>query len=79
MNNKKVGLLIQVILVVFILALLFLSVYEQIFLIPLKIALSLEMFVLAYNNYTVYKRKYVLYLYLLAGISFLIAAILEMI
>lgn len=69
MNKKNMGLLIQTVLAVCIVAFAFLYFFDNTFLIVLQSLMAAFMFILAYNNHTTFKRnKLYTYAYIIVGI-----------
>ena len=69
MNKKNMGLLIQTVLAVSIVAFAMLYFFDKTFLIVLQALMSVFMFVLAYNNHHTFKRSNLFtYTYIVVGI-----------
>lgn len=80
MKNKKsndVGLLIQVILLFFVLVFAIIAFFHSVFLVIAEILLALLLFVTAYNNHKVFKRKGITYVYLITGVIVLFFGIVS--
>lgn len=79
-NSKKVLLYLQVFLSILLLIFGIITIFfNSDFMLGVYILLSLVLFMMAWNNYTIYKRKYVSILYTLFGFITLISFILELI
>ncbi len=68
---SKIGIYAQLILTVAIVILLISYLVNKKFLIYLQLAVGLEMFAMAYNNYTIYKRRGFTICYTAVGIVLL--------
>lgn len=69
--NKRInnmGFLIQIVLVFLTLIFLIISFLDNKFYIVLKSLMIFDMFVLAYNNQKIYKRKYMTIIYIIFAI-----------
>lgn len=79
MKNKDVLLLIQLTLCISLIATLIASLIESSLFNLMEIIASLTFFIMAINNYIIYKRKYLTPLYILFGLLLLISAIVGLI
>lgn len=79
-NNKKestnVFLIAQLILSMFAIIFLIISIFEPSFYYAVEIVVSLTLIVMAYNNKTLYKRKYMTIVYGLFGIFLFVSGII---
>ena len=75
-NLNEIGLLIQSILAVFLLAFTIMSIFESSFLILTEILVAFMMFVMAYNNHKTFKRKGITYAYIIVGALMLLLSIM---
>ena len=73
----QINLFLQSILLVLLLLFVIMSIFVQEFSGTVKILMSMLLFVMAYNNITIFKRKGFGILYILVAIYFMIAAVLE--
>lgn len=73
--KNDVWLLIQVILLFFVLIFAIITFFQSIFLVVAEILLALLMFVTAYNNHKIFKRKGITYVYLITGLFMLFLGI----
>lgn len=71
-NLLSSGLLIQIITAIFALVFMISSIFESSLLSIGQIFIALLLFIMAYNNYKIYHRKYVTSIYILVGIIFLL-------
>lgn len=78
MKNKQ-SIIIQIILGVIAAILGIISIFDLNFMIYLQIALAFLLFIMAYNNEIIYKRKGMTYFYIGVGIVLVIAVITGMI
>lgn len=78
-DQNQIGLLIQGILSVFLLAFTVLTVFESSFLVLTEILVGFIMFVMSYNNHKTFKRKGVTYAYIIMGILMILLSIMLMI
>lgn len=79
-NSKKVFLYLQVFLSVLLLIFGIITMFfNKDFMIGVYLLLSLVLFMMAWNNFKIYKRKYISILYTIFGIITLVSFILELI
>lgn len=76
---QKFALIFQIVLVIVTLVIGIISIFMKDFILFLEISLGFLLFLLAYNNEVIYKRKGFTYIYSAAGIILIILAILGMI
>lgn len=74
-NNNAVSMLVQIILVLFDIVFLIMGLFYKELFIICEIITGLTMFVLAFNNQKIYKRKYMTYIYAFLGIVILARAL----
>ena len=79
MKQNKYGLIIQLLLVFAVLVLLLLSAFDGIFLTIAEIVAGLALITMAYNNHTVFSRKYLTILYALFGVIVIIDGVITLI
>lgn len=72
-ETYQITLLFQIALIVFIISFGILSIFNKDLFIICEVLISVMMFVLAFNNQKVYKRKYMTYVYMLFGILLLVS------
>lgn len=72
-ETYQLTLLFQIALIVFIISFDILSIFNKDLFIICEVLISVMMFVLAFNNQKVYKRKYMTYVYMLFGILLLVS------
>lgn len=75
-ESNQVGLLIQGVLSVFLVAFTILTIFESTFLVLTEILVGFLMFVMAYNNYKTFKRKGITYAYTIMGILMIVLSIM---
>lgn len=68
MKNKSLGLVIQFVLSFCTVIFFFISLFESSFLVVAKALIGLTLFSMAYNNATLYKRKYFTIVYIVFAI-----------
>lgn len=82
-NNKKeitnVFLIAQLILSIFAVVFLIISIFEPSFYYAVEIILALTLFVMAYNNKALYKRKYMTVIYGLFGLFLFVSGLIGVI
>lgn len=79
LNYKKIALYTQIVLSLLLLIFGVITMFFNSDFMPVVyILLSLVLFIMAWNNYKIYKRKYITVIYLLFGIVTLISFILEL-
>lgn len=79
MKNKKIenlGLFIQVCLIICMGIISIVAVFLPDLFVVTEIFLGITLLVMAYNNYTVVKRKYATYIYFVAGIVSFVASMI---
>ena len=76
---NKYGLIIQLILVLAVLILLILTAFDKIYLTIAEIVAGLALITMAYNNHTVYNRKYLTLVYIAFGILIIISGTVDLI
>lgn len=74
---KKIGLNTQFTLMIVLIILLVLRLFNPFFKAYYLLALAINLLVIAYNNHTIYKRKYFTLLYLIVGLISLIIFFVE--
>lgn len=78
-KQNKYGLIVQLLLVFAILVLLLLSAFDRIYLTIAEIVTGLALIVMAYNNHTVFNRKYLTIIYALFGIVVIVDGVISLI
>lgn len=78
-KQNKYGLIVQLLLVFAILILLLLSAFDRIYLTIAEIVTGLALIVMAYNNHTVFNRKYLTIIYALFGIVVIVDGVISLI
>lgn len=78
-KQNKYGLIVQLLLVFAILVLLLLSAFDRIYLTIAEIVTGLALLVMAYNNHTVFNRKYLTIIYALFGIVVIVDGVISLI
>ena len=68
MKNKSLGLVIQFVLSFCTVIFFFVSLFESSFLVVVKSLIGLTLFSMAYNNATMYKRKYFTFVYIVFAV-----------
>lgn len=76
---NEIGMLLQAILMLFVVVFAVSSFFQIEFLVITEILLGLMMFVMAYNNVKVYKRRIMTYAYLAMGVVMIAASIINFI
>ncbi len=79
MKQNKYGLIVQLLLVFAVLILLILSAFNDIYLVISEIVAGLALIVMAYNNHTVFNRKYLTILYALFGVIVIVDGVISLI
>ena len=81
-NNKiemdvihQITMLLQIALSIFLVSFAIAGLFEKELYMICQIIMGMLMFVIAYNNHTVYKRKYMTYIYLGLGIVIIATSI----
>lgn len=67
-KQNAYGLVVQLLLVLAVVVLLVLSAFDRIFLTIAEIVTGLALLAMAYNNHTVYNRKYLTIIYVIFGL-----------
>ena len=75
--NKKISMYTQIILTIISIMFGILSIFVNDFLIIFYLFLGLDLFLLSYNNYTIYQKKYMTSVYLGFGLFMILNVILE--
>lgn len=75
MKNKNLGLFIQCVLCSCIAIFLIISIFESSFISVSQMLAALTLFVMAYNNHMVYKKKYFTVAYAAFGLFLLISTL----
>ena len=76
-SSNEVGLLVQVVLIELLLIFAIINLVTDIFMPAFYAILAMIMFVMAYNNYKIYKKKHMTKVYLLVGFFVTISTIVE--
>ena len=76
-SNKGVGLLAQVVLIVLLIIFAIINIINKAFEPVFYSILALIMFVMAYNNEKIYKKKHMTKLYIIVGLFVTITTIME--
>ena len=76
-KSDEVGLLMQVVLIELLLIFSIISLLTDIFMPVFYAILAMIMFVMAYNNYKIYKKKYMTPIYIIVGLFVLVTTIME--
>ena len=76
-SSNEVGLLVQVVLIELLLIFAIINLITDIFMPAFYAILSMIMFVMAYNNKKIYKRKYMTRVYVIIGIFVAVSTIVE--
>lgn len=71
-----VSLLAQAVCVVGVLAISILAIFENSFTIPIEVLVGITLFIMAYNNYKMFKRKGLTIVYIIFGIISFITGII---
>lgn len=77
-DNKEVSLLTQVILTEFVVIFGIISIFTDIFMPVFYIIISILLFNIAYNNYKVFKKKYMTAVYIIIGAYILVTTIMRL-
>ena len=77
-NNKSVSLLVQVVLIALIMIFCVISFFIPELITVLYFLLGAIMFVMAYNNYKFFHKKYLTSIYIVIGIFVIATTILEL-
>ena len=76
-SSNEVGLLVQVVLIELLLIFAVINTITDVFMPAFYAILSMIMFVMAYNNKKIYKRKYMTNIYMIVGIFIVITTLVE--
>lgn len=76
-SSKEVGLLVQVVLIELLLIFAIINLITNVFQPAFYVILAMIMFVMAYNNRIIYKRKYMTSVYTVVGVFVLITTLVE--
>ena len=76
-SSKEVGLLVQVVLMELLLIFGIINIITDVFMPAFYAIIVMIMFTMAYNNKTVYKKKYMTGIYIIVGIFVLVTTLLE--
>ena len=76
-SSNEVGLLVQVVLIELLLIFAIINLITDIFMPAFYAILAMIMFVMAYNNHRIYKKKHMTKIYLIVGIFVTISTIVE--
>ena len=71
-KQNAYGLVVQLILVLAVVVLLILTAFDRIYLTIAEIVAGLALMAMAYNNHTVYNRKYLTIIYFIFGLLVII-------
>lgn len=78
-KQNTYGLVIQLLLVLAVVVLLVLSAFDRIYLTIAEIVTGLALIAMAYNNHTVYNRKYLTIIYAIFGLLVIIDGVVSLI
>ena len=76
-NSDEVGLLVEVVLIELLLIFAIINLVTNIFMPAFYAILAMIMFVMAYNNKRIYKKKYMTSVYVIVGLFVAITTIVE--
>lgn len=76
-SSKEVGLLVQVVLIELLLIFAVINLITDVFMPAFYAILTMIMFVMAYNNKKIYKKKNMTFIYTVVGIFVLISTLME--
>ena len=76
-SSNEVGLLVQVVLIELLLIFAVINLITDVFMPAFYAILSMIMFVMAYNNQKIYKKKNMTKIYLIVGIFVTVSTIME--
>jgi len=76
-STKEVGLLVQAVLIEILLIFAIINLISDAFMPAFYAILAMIMFVMAYNNKKVYKKKYMTSIYIIVGLFVLITTLVE--
>ena len=77
-KQNKYGLIVQLLLVLAVVVLLIMSAFDGLYLIIAEIVAGLALMAMAYNNHTVYERKYLTILYILFGLIVIVDGVVSL-
>ena len=77
-KNNDTGLMIQFILIFWVLVFSIITLIEQSFFMGMEILISLTLFVMAYNNHKVFKRKYLTLIYIVVALILLASLFIKL-
>lgn len=78
MKVNKYGLIIQLLLVLAVIVLLILTAFDKIYLYIAEVVTGFALVTMAYNNHTVYNRKYLTIVYIIFGIIVIITGSIDL-
>lgn len=73
---QQITMLLQIVLGIYVVSFGIASIFERDLFIISEILIGLLMFVIAYNNQKIYKRKYMTYVYFGLGIVIIVSSLL---
>ena len=76
-SSKEVGLLVQVVLIELLLIFSVINLISDAFMPAFYAILAMIMFVMAYNNKRIYKKKYMTSIYVIVGLFVAISTLVE--
>ena len=76
-SSSEVGLLVEVVLIELLLIFAVINLITNVFMPAFYAILTMIMFVMAYNNKKIYKKKYMTSIYTIVGLFVLISTIVE--
>ena len=76
-SSSEVGLLVEVVLIELLLIFAVINLITNVFMPAFYSILTMIMFVMAYNNKKIYKKKYMTSIYTIVGLFVLISTIVE--
>ena len=76
-SSNEVGLLVQVVLIELLLIFAIINLITDVFMPAFYAILAMIMFVMAYNNKNIYKRKYMTSVYVIVGIFITVTTLIE--
>ena len=76
-NSDEVGLLVEVVLIELLLIFAIINLITNVFMPAFYAILTMIMFVMAYNNKKIYKKKHMTSIYTIVGIFVLISTLME--
>ncbi len=78
-KQNAYGLVVQLLLVLAVVVLLILSAFDRIFLTIAEIVTGAALIAMAYNNHTVYNRKYLTIIYVIFGLLVIVDGVVSLI